>query len=134
MIGGDGMLMIAMTERPRKRKAGWWGALMRLVEEEEEAQLEAEEDERQTRAKREQFEEDHGRQLYAWSGYFRRLQNEYAELDEVERCRLKRTRVSACSIGAAVATQQSVQRRLWVKNRSQAWYVVDTVPLRRQPL
>ncbi|CAM6095262.1 unnamed protein product [Calypogeia fissa] len=116
------MRMMTTTGGTRKRKALWWGALMQLVEEEQEAQQEADEDERQTRAGRDQFEDEHYRRVYAFSAYFRHLQDEYADVDEVERCRLKRARVSACSIGAAVATQQSVQRRLWVKNRSQAWW------------
>ncbi len=30
--------------------------------------------------------------------------------------------MAAAALGAAVSTQQSVQRRLWVKNRSQAWW------------
>jgi hypothetical protein len=40
----------------------------------------------------------------------------------LESCRLQQARVAAAALGAAVSTQQSVQRRLWVKNRSQAWW------------
>lgn len=120
--GGIETMTMMVVHGARKRRASWWSALFQLLEAEQEAQREEGGDEMRTEGQRERFEEDHSRRLYALSTHFQHLRDECDEYDD-ERCRLKRARFSACSIGAAIGTQQSVQRRLWVKNRSQAWYI-----------
>ncbi|KAG6555766.1 hypothetical protein Mapa_003006 [Marchantia paleacea] len=99
-----------------------WQVLLLLLVYEERARVEQEEIDRQTKLQWQRLEDEHRKRLEQLLHHYRQLQDDYAELDEIERCRFKRARVAACSIGAAVATQQSVQRRLWVKNRSQAWW------------
>uniref|UniRef100_A0A0D6QUA4 DDE Tnp4 domain-containing protein n=1 Tax=Araucaria cunninghamii TaxID=56994 RepID=A0A0D6QUA4_ARACU len=96
--------------------------LLLLVMFEEKQRQEQEEWDRIYKLEREMFEENHKRRMEVMMEYYKHLQEYYSELDEIERCRVKRARFSAAAVGAAVATQQSVQRRLWVKNRSQAWW------------
>lgn len=98
------------------------GFLLLLVVSEEQQRYEQEELDLHYRLERHCFEEDHKRRREALLFQYRQLQDDYADLEEIERCRLKRARLAAAAVGAAVSTQQSVQRRLWVKSRSQAWW------------
>ncbi|OAE25155.1 hypothetical protein AXG93_3217s1730 [Marchantia polymorpha subsp. ruderalis] len=116
----DGLLMDDNRQQEQQEEIVWQVLLLLLVYEEQ-ARVEQEEIDRQTKLEWQRLEDEHRNRLEQLLQHYRQLQDDYAELDEIERCRFKRARVAACSIGAAVATQQSVQRRLWVKNRSQAW-------------
>lgn len=95
--------------------------LLLLISEEQQKQ-EQEEFENSYRLERESFEQDHKRRRDALEARYEQLQEEQGDLDEIERCHLKRARTAAAAVGAAISTQQSVQRRLWVKTRSQAWW------------
>eukprot|EP00249_Psilotum_nudum_P017058 c26133_g1_i1 orf=133-1509(+) len=114
--------MGTMVNRPVLAKSTVFKILLLLVLYEEQQRQEQEELDRIYRLERESFEDDHKRRREDLLSHYRQLQEDYADLDEIERCRLKRARLSATALGAAVSTQQSVQRRLWVKNRSQAWW------------
>lgn len=107
---------------PPLHKGTIFSLLLLLVVSEEQQRHEQEQLDKLYRLERESFEEDHKRRREAMVFQYRQLQEEYADLEEIERCRLKRARLAATAIGAAVSTQHSVQRRLWVKNRSQAWW------------
>eukprot|EP00250_Pteridium_aquilinum_P000845 c11019_g1_i1 orf=313-1743(-) len=96
--------------------------LLLLFISEEQQKQEQEEFDSSHKLERESFERDHKRRHDALQARYEQLQEEFGDLDEIERCRLKRARLSASAVGAAISTQQSVQRRLWVKTRSQAWW------------
>ncbi|KAL3680917.1 hypothetical protein R1sor_023873 [Riccia sorocarpa] len=105
-----------------ERRQNTWQMLVVLLVCEEQARMEQEEIDRQIKLEWEKFKDEHRKRLEELFTHYRKMQDDFAELDEIERCQFKRARVAACSIGSAVATQQSIQRRLWVKNRSQAWW------------
>jgi hypothetical protein len=109
--GGDGRIN-------KNRK---WQLLLLLLLDEEEERQQLWEDRQQALAYL-QWQQQHARRRASLQRYYSQLQAAYADLDVLESCRLRRAHVGAAALGAAVSTQQSVHRRLWVKNRSQAWW------------
>eukprot|EP00897_Mesotaenium_endlicherianum_P004412 jgi/Mesen1/399/ME000010S_10863 len=71
---------------------------------------------------KETLEDDYRQRLETLQDYYKQLQEDYEDIDEIERCRLKRARNLALAVGSSVSTQQSVQRRMWIRLRSQAWW------------
>jgi hypothetical protein len=104
------------------RKSTIFKLLLLLVMFEEKHKQEQEEWDRNYKLEREMFEKTHKRKLEIMMDYYNHMQEYYNQMDDMERCRLQRARFGVAALGAAVSTQQSVQRRLWVKNRSQAWW------------
>ncbi|XP_002975150.2 protein ANTAGONIST OF LIKE HETEROCHROMATIN PROTEIN 1 [Selaginella moellendorffii] len=122
-MSGSGGLEVTSRKRPwNPRRSELLKMLLFLVVYSEQQQQEEEEFERRSRLEWQRIEEEHKRRVELMLDYHRHLQEEYAELDELERLRLKRSRLAVAAVGAAIATQQSVHRRLWVKSRSQAWW------------
>lgn len=113
---------LIQRKRPRVQKLRSWKVLLLFLVYEEQYKREQEEIERQYRLEWQSLEEDHKRRMDALMEYYSQLQEEYADLDEMDRCRFKRSRLATAAVGAAISTQTSVQRRLWVKTRSQAWW------------
>ncbi|KAL2636016.1 hypothetical protein R1flu_007495 [Riccia fluitans] len=111
---------LVLIDEEKRQKV--WQVLLLLLVSEEQARVEQEEIDRQRDFEWQRLQDKHRKHLEELLHHYRKLQDGYAEVDKIERCRFKRARMAAYSIGAAVATQQSVQRRLWVKNRSQAWW------------
>lgn len=109
---------IAKRRRTLK-KSTIFKLLLLLVMFEEKQKQEQEEWDRNYKLEREMFEKNHKRKIEFMMEYYNRMQEYYNQMDDMERCRLKRARFGVAALGAAVSTQQSVQRRLWVKNRSQ---------------
>lgn len=106
----------------KRRRSPIAKLLLVLVMLEEFQRKEQEEWDKSYKLERQIFEMNYKRKMKAMMDYYKRLQDYYTDLDEIERCRLKRARFAVAAVGAAVSTQQSVQRRLWVKDRSQAWW------------
>lgn len=104
------------------KKSTIFKLLLLLVMFEEKQKQEQEEWDRNYKLEREMFEKNHKRKIEIMMEHYNRMQEYYNQMDDMERCRLKRARFGVAALGAAVSTQQSVQRRLWVKNRSQAWW------------
>eukprot|EP00897_Mesotaenium_endlicherianum_P007836 jgi/Mesen1/7080/ME000369S06404 len=71
---------------------------------------------------KETLEDDYRQRLEILQDYYKQLQDDYEDIDAIERCRLKRARNLALAVGSSVSTQQSVQRRMWIRLRSQAWH------------
>lgn len=103
-----------------KRNRKWQLLLLLLLDEEEERQRQWED--RQQALAYQRWQQQHARRRAWLQNYFTQLQALYTDIDVLESCRLRRAHVAAAALGAAVSTQQSVHRRLWVKNRSQAWW------------
>lgn len=111
-LGSDG--------RRLSKSRKWQLLLLLLLDEEEERQQQWED--RQQALAYLQWQQQHARRRAWLHRYYGQLQSLYADLEVLESCRLRRAHVGAAALGAAVSTQQSVHRRLWVKNRSQAWW------------
>ncbi|XP_024393874.1 protein ANTAGONIST OF LIKE HETEROCHROMATIN PROTEIN 1 [Physcomitrium patens] len=109
-----------IRNRSRNRNRKWQLLLLLLLDEEEERQQQWED--RQQALAHLQWQHQHARRQKWLQNYYSQLQALYADLDVLESYRLRRAHVAAAALGAAVSTQQSVHRRLWVKNRSQAWW------------
>jgi hypothetical protein len=105
----------------RIRKNWKWQLLLLLLLDEEEDRRQQREDRQQALAYL-QWQQQHARRRAWLQRYYGQLQSLYADLTVLESCRLRQARVAVAALGAAVSTQQSVQRRLWVKTRSQAWW------------
>jgi hypothetical protein len=105
----------------RIRKNWKWRLLLLLLLDEEEDRRQQREDRQQALAYL-QWQQQHARRKAWLQRYYGQLQSLYADLTVLESCRLRQARVAVAALGAAVSTQQSVQRRLWVKTRSQAWW------------
>jgi hypothetical protein len=114
------MMMAAPGSDHTRVYKSWKWQLLLLLDEEEDRQ-QHQKDQQQALAYV-QWQQQHF-QRRAWlQQYYGQLQSLYADLNVLESCRLLQAHVAAAALGAAVSTQQSVQCRLWVKNRSQAWW------------
>lgn len=124
------------NEAKQKRKKKAMTELMTsilLLEEEE--KTETEEWDREAQEEKTLFEANHKRKKQAMLDYYSQFQNLYSDIEESDRIRSKRARVAATAASAAAAEMDSSaqgggataaaavhHRRLWVKDRSRAWW------------
>lgn len=120
-----------------KKKKALTELVSSLLMLEEEEKTENEEWDREFQEEKNLFDDNHKRKTEATIQYYSQLQNLYSDLEQSDRIRTKRARLAAASAaaaaaedsaqgGAATATASAVatvhHRRLWVKDRSRAWW------------
>ncbi|KAL6344581.1 hypothetical protein AAG906_002486 [Vitis piasezkii] len=127
------------NRKKRRRKdegEGSWEIITSLLLLEEQQKRDQEEFDRTLEEEKMVFEENHKKKTRAMMDYYSNLQDYYNELDDMDRARRKRcnsaSATTAAAAGAAGAaslefSDSSVKpgsgaRRLWVKDRSKAWW------------
>ncbi|KAJ8627034.1 hypothetical protein MRB53_020341 [Persea americana] len=120
----------------KKKKAAMTELISSLLMLEEEEKTEKEEWEREAEQEKNLFQDNNKRKKEATLQYYSQLQGFYSDLDQSDRIRTKRARLAAAAAASAAVEEESAQageaaasaaasvhpRRLWVKDRSKAWW------------
>ncbi|XP_077245337.1 nuclease [Tasmannia lanceolata] len=124
----EGFFSSEITDMKKKKKAAITELITSLII----ASEEEKEEEKPTAHEEKTFiEETHKRKTESMLQYYSHLQSYYSDLDDSDRVRTKRSRLAAAAALSAGAippapenpTSGVVQhRRLWVKDRSKAWW------------
>ncbi|XP_058084993.1 protein ALP1-like [Magnolia sinica] len=137
--GGDENAHSQKPKASKKKKIAITELVASLLMLEEQEKAEEVENDKASQQEKLLFEDNHKRVTQSMLKYYSHLQDIYSDLDENDRCRTKRARLAAAAAvtaaagdaaaaeqgvagSAGVAGQQQQHRRLWVKDRSRAWW------------